>query len=135
MKSFRYYWPVTLWAFLILALTGLPGSYFPKVPTVWDLLEPDKIIHLLIFLVLTVLMLYGAPPRQSAAPGPFWLAFISIGTGVVFGGLTELLQAYIFVWRQASVYDFIADAAGSIAGYVLYKQVLIKHFGKYMNHS
>jgi len=129
MRFFRYYWPVYLWAFLILLLTGLPGQYFPKVPTIWDLLEPDKIVHVIIFVIFTVLMIYGLVHEKNC---PAWILItVSIGTGILFGGITELLQAYVFVWRQASVYDFIADSIGSLAGYLFWKLFLIKHWDKY----
>jgi VanZ family protein len=126
MRFFRYYGPALLWASLILLLTGLPGNYFPKVPTIWDLFEPDKIVHLFIFLILNVLMIYGLSHEKKISAGIF--AAISLGTGILFGGITELLQAYVFVWRQASVYDFIADGLGCLAGYFLFKRLIIKKF-------
>jgi len=67
MRFLRLYGPVILWALLILLLTGLPGDYFPKVPTVWDLLEPDKIVHLFIFLVFTLLIIYPLIQKKNAS--------------------------------------------------------------------
>jgi VanZ family protein len=119
MRFLRLYGPVILWALLILLLTGLPGKYFPKVPTIWDLLEPDKIVHLFIFLVFTLLIIYPLIQKKKASTRV--LASVSIGTGILFGAVTELLQAYVFVWRQASIYDFIADTAGCIVGFLLFR--------------
>jgi VanZ family protein len=131
MRFLRYFWPVILWALLILLLTGLPGKYFPVVPSVWDLLEPDKIVHLLIFFVFTILLTYGLIRYYSVNITSGFFISIAIGTGIVYGGISELLQAYIFVWRQASIYDFIADSAGCFAGYLLFQQVLSKHLKKH----
>lgn len=131
MRYFRYYWPFVLWAILILILTGLPGNYFPRVPTIWDLLSPDKIVHLFIFIVFTVLLFHGLVLHYRERISLWMYALIVIGTGVFYGGITELLQAYIFVWRQASVYDFIADSVGCIAGYLLFRNVISKRLNKY----
>ena len=128
MRIIKYKGPVILWAILILVLTGLPGNYFPKVPTVWDLLEPDKIVHLIIFLVFTLLLSYALIHGNVFSPRIF--SVLVTGTGIIFGGVTELLQAYVFIWRQASVYDFIADAAGSFAGYLLFNKLLYKQWNK-----
>ena len=35
------------------------------------------------------------------------------------GGITELLQVYVFIDRQGSIYDFIADCIGSLLGYLI----------------
>ena len=121
MRSFRYYWPVIIWAWLIRLLTGLPGNYFPKVPSIWDLLTPDKIVHFFIFLVFTLMLFYGLI-RSHGENFPISLfVSLSIGTGIAFGGITELLQEFVFVWRQASIYDFIADCIGSITCFFLFK--------------
>jgi VanZ family protein len=122
MRFLKYNGPVILWAILILVLTGLPGNYFPKVPTIWDLLEPDKIVHLAIFLVFTLLLIYAI--IHSRRSSKRFLFILATGTGIVFGAATELLQAWVFTWRQASVYDFIADAIGCLAGYLLFKKLL-----------
>jgi hypothetical protein len=45
--------PALIWAFIIMLLTGLPGSYFPTIVSFWDWLSPDKIVHVFIFLVQT----------------------------------------------------------------------------------
>jgi VanZ family protein len=125
MRFLRLYGPVILWALLILLLTGLPGNYFPRVPTIWDLLEPDKIVHLFIFLIFTLLIIYPLYQKKNASARV--LASVSIGTGILFGAVTELLQAYVFVWRQASVYDFIADTAGCIIGFLLFRWTFSRH--------
>jgi VanZ family protein len=126
MRFYRYFWPVILWAVLILVLTGLPGNYFPVVSSVWDLFAPDKIIHLFIFLVFTALLVFCQIQYSTKDISVSSVALVSIGSGIVFGGITELLQAYVFVWRQASVYDFIADSAGCVSGYMLIKYLLFR---------
>ena len=44
-------------------------------------------------------------------------------TGIAYGGLTELLQKYVFTGRTCSIYDFIANVAGCIIalGIILFR--------------
>ena len=49
--------PALVWAIMILFLTGMPGTYFPKVATFWEWLSPDKLIHIFIFGVQSFLVL------------------------------------------------------------------------------
>jgi len=123
------------WALLVLILTGLPGNYFPEVPSFWNLLEPDKIVHIFIFGVFTVLMAIGLTRRNGSLRSAFAIATQSIGIGIAYGGITELLQAYVFIGRTASIYDFIANSIGCFAGYLIFKLVLLKYFEKEEKHS
>lgn len=115
------------WALMVLILTGLPGNYFPEVPSFWNLLEPDKIVHIFIFGVFTVLMLTGLARHYGTLRSSFAFAALSIGIGIMYGGITELLQGYVFFGRTASIYDFIANCVGCFAGYLFFKVVLLKY--------
>jgi VanZ family protein len=130
MVILKHFWPAMAWALLVLILTGLPGNYFPEVPTLWNLLEPDKIVHLFIFGVFTVLLALGLTGRYGKNRSSFAIAVLSIGTGIAYGGITELLQGYVFIGRTASIYDFIANSIGCFAGYLLFKFVLLKYLEK-----
>jgi VanZ family protein len=130
MVILKHFWPAMAWALLVLILTGLPGNYFPEVPTLWNLLEPDKIVHLFIFGVFTVLLALGLTGRYGKNRSSFAIAALSIGTGIAYGGITELLQGYVFIGRTASIYDFIANFIGCFAGYLLFKFVLLKYLEK-----
>lgn len=46
---------------------------------------------------------------------------------ILFGGLTELLQKYVFIGRYGSVFDFFADAIGCVIGVLLFKILLKKN--------
>ena len=60
----------------------------------------------------------------------FAIAAMAIGIGIAYGGITELLQGYVFIGRTASIYDFIANAVGCFAGYLFFKILLLKYFIK-----
>jgi VanZ family protein len=44
--------------------------------------------------------------------------------GILFGGLMEICQHYIFINRSGNWYDFTANTIGAILGVVLYPQLL-----------
>lgn len=54
------------------------------------------------------------------------LIIITLLITSLYGGLTELLQAYLFIGRYGSVYDFIADVIGCILGIFIYVLVFRK---------
>ncbi len=90
----RHLWPVLAWSALILVLSGIPGDYIPEVGTFWDWLGPDKLAHLILFGVFSVLFLTGAE-RQYQCP---WLRSYSIPlvviVGMIFGSTTEIMQRF-----------------------------------------
>ncbi|MBR5603743.1 MAG: VanZ family protein [Bacteroidales bacterium] len=104
-----------------MVLLGLPGSCFPTVVDFWDWLGPDKIIHFILFGSLEFLSLWGYRKKISSGnnykrkvyPLTFFLSMI-------YGGLTEILQKYIFINRYGSIYDFFADAIGCVIGVIIF---------------
>lgn len=112
--------PALAWAIMILFLTGLPGTYFPKVSTFWEWLSPDKIIHIFIFGVQSFLVLFAF--RTQYLLGTYRLVYIAIlvSITILFALLTEVLQVYVFVGRNGNVYDFIADILGVFVGLLAY---------------
>jgi len=117
---FKNFWPGILWLCVILVLTLAPGNYFPKVGNFWNLFSPDKLIHLSIFSVLAYLLLWGSYKQYKAVASRYTLVVpfvVAILTGIV----TELLQAYLPIGREASIYDSIANFAGCFAGYLIFR--------------
>lgn len=103
--------PAVLWAVLIEALVLWPNP--PEVPRGWtlvwfDFVKLDKLAHVALFAVLSVLVL-----RALMVEGrPAWMAFVS---GAAFGAFTELQQHFVPT-RSMEFGDFLADAAGSAVG-------------------
>ena len=44
--------------------------------------------------------------------------------GILFGGLMEICQHYIFINRSGNWYDFIANTIGAVLGVAVYPQLL-----------
>lgn len=109
-------------AAIIMVLMGVPGNRIPEVVSFWDWLEPDKIVHLIVFAILSLSMLWGYRekikyPAANLNKKAFSLTLL---LSISYGGLTELLQKYIFINRYCSVYDFIADAIGCVLGVIVF---------------
>ncbi len=112
--------PAKLWALLVLALTGVPGKYIPRVTRFIDWLSPDKAAHLLLFGVLAFLTAYGFRESFSQAQKRSSITLFVLVSGIVYGGLTELLQSYVFIGRDGNLYDFLADVLGTLLGFGIF---------------
>jgi VanZ family protein len=113
-------WPALLWSIIILLLTGLPGNDFPKITTFWNWLEPDKVVHLSIFGVLTFLILFGFRTQYFNSSKRYLFGLSAVIITAIYGLITEVLQFYVFIGRDGNRFDFFADTAGAIVGWVLF---------------
>lgn len=119
----KYNWPGILWIIVIMVLTGTPGNHFPKVETFWEWLEPDKIIHLVIFAILVLLLTRGFLMQYHYKKLRYFATGIALIFGILFGIFTEVMQKYVFVGRHGSIFDFIANTSGCILGFLLFKMI------------
>ena len=105
-----------------MVLMGLPGKYFPTVVSFWDWLSPDKIVHFILFSSLSFLSAWGYRNYLKKYSHPYKnkLLLTIILLTIAYGGLTEILQKYIFINRYGSIYDFIADAIGCVLGVIVF---------------
>ena len=129
--SERFY-PGLICASVIMVLMGLPGKYFPTVVCFWDWLGPDKIVNLILFAVLSFSLLWGYRKYFYDANYPHKkrLLFIISLISILYGGLTELLQKYLFINRYCSLYDFISDALGCVIGIIVFHFLVQKKIKK-----
>jgi hypothetical protein len=110
-----------LWIIVILVLTWIPGDVIPQPPAFLDLFSPDKLVHLFLFTVLTVLLLRGFRREENIVFIRQYALFIALNTGIFLGGITEFLQGTsLIIGRQASIYDFIANLAGCFLGWGIF---------------
>ena len=105
-----------------MVLMGLPGKYFPTVVSFWDWLGPDKIVHLILFAIFSFISLWGYRELLFNIDYPHRKRlFITISLiSILYGGLTELLQKYLFINRYGSLYDFMADTIGCLIGIIFF---------------
>ena len=118
-------YPAILWGLGIFLLTSLPGGMLPDIPKFVDLFQPDKLVHVFIFMVFVFLLLRGF--TRDGNPGIIRQHALVIGLTIAIsiGGITEIIQAYLVPMRVASPYDFIANVIGCLVGwgaYAFYKK-------------
>ncbi len=103
---------------VILVLTGLPGSVLPHVKPIIGL---DKVVHLLMYagFVFACQWGYRKPFKENGSAYRRKALWITLGIGVAYGLLTELMQEYLIPSRTGSVYDWIADLIGCILGAII----------------
>jgi len=116
----RYFWPAYLWIIIVLLLTGLPGNDFPTLPTSWDALYPDKLVHMGLFGMLILLLSAGSYYKAGKVALNKKLIYIYLIVTIALGGITELLQKWIFIGRSCDIKDFYADVIGVIFALLLY---------------
>ncbi|MCA1763440.1 MAG: VanZ family protein [Cryomorphaceae bacterium] len=115
MKAFfKTYRAALIWAAFILLLCGIPGKDLPNID-IWDINIEDKLAHMGVFGVLAFLAVWSMYRNPGTAVSIKNLIFLAT-LGAAYGGLTELLQGWLFPSRFASISDFIADAIGMVLG-------------------
>lgn len=109
--------PLT-WALLILGLHAIPGTDLPQA-TWFDLLHVDKVIHLVMFAVLSS-SAFIALGKTGTIRKYKWYAGLAL---VMYGIGLEFAQDVWFVGRQASWSDILADGVGVLAGRVAFRAI------------
>ena len=111
MKFLRTIYPTLIWFCLIWILSSLPSQHIPSVNIAFF----DKLEHIGVYVVLSCLLGY-------------WLSFKDWKLTIVIliylfllllAGLDEYHQTYI-PGREVSLYDFMANFAGIIIGFLFF---------------
>jgi len=115
--------PAIIWAMIILFLSASSGVKIPDALS--DFKGTDKLGHLVIYAVLSVLTLAGASksPRISLTKSN---ELLIVGVCSVYGFLMEILQFACFPGRYFEVFDIIANIIGSFTGLLVFKFFITK---------
>lgn len=87
-----------------------------RLPLIDGILHIDKVIHLLMYTVLTIVFVCSL---QKGGVSAVKTAVLGISLPILYGGVIELLQEYYFPPRTGDVFDWIADIIGVFIGYFL----------------
>ena len=109
----RYQLLAGSWAMVIMILCGLPGKKLPKLSFL-DWAKPDKIVHLIMFGVMSFLLLKSFFTEYGKKTTTY--KFIAVSVSIAYGVLIEILQATIFIDRTGDFRDALADALGAFIG-------------------
>lgn len=112
-RRLRYQGPTILWALFVFIMCVIKMDaeqsplFFPGF---------DKLVHCGFFLVFSVLYSFGIIRQHNYTLFPFKYALLVFALAIIYGGTLELLQAYVFTWRDGSWDDLFADAVGAGMG-------------------
>lgn len=117
---FRFNKFTILWAIIILAVTLISGTSDENL----ELKHTDKIVHFVLFSVLSFLMILGLSKQGTYVKLKYDAIKVSILTTIGYGLLIEIMQ-FSLAYRNFSTTDLLANTAGAFFGYgmfyVIYK--------------
>jgi VanZ family protein len=112
--------PGILCGIVILILTGLPGSLFPRVKPAIGL---DKVAHILMYAGFAFACLWGYR-KQFVSNGLSYqkrAILLTILISIAYGGLTEIMQETIAILHRSGDWrDLIADSIGTGLGVLIF---------------
>ena len=111
--------PGILCGIIILILTGLPGSLFPRVKPTLGL---DKVAHILMYAGFAFACLWGYR-KQFVSNGSAYrkkAIILALVISIAYGGLTEIMQEYLVPKRTGDWLDFLADSIGTGIGVLIF---------------
>jgi len=115
MKAiFRHYWPAILWAVFIFIMCTIKLGSEESSP--WFFPGFDKLVHCGFYFALVVFFCYGSIRQHLPAILSYKRILLVTLIAIIFGGAIELLQAYVFTWRDGDWADLFADAVGACMG-------------------
>jgi VanZ family protein len=112
--------PGILCGIIILILTGLPGSLFPRVKPATGL---DKVAHVFMYAGFAYACLWGYR-KQFVSNGLAYqkrAILLTIIISIAYGGLTEIMQETITVLHRSGDWrDLLADSIGTVIGVLVF---------------
>ncbi|NQX91788.1 MAG: VanZ family protein [Flavobacteriales bacterium] len=104
-----------VWMVIVILMYSIPGKDLPE-PNFWNLLNFDKVAHLIVFFILSVIMNVGLHKQDYVAFLRRSATKIATVFCILFGGVLELFQGMLFEDRHSDVLDFLANVSGVILG-------------------
>lgn len=126
IKVLKYQRWAILWSVVILVLCNINVSQ--NVNQSYFFEGFDKLAHLGVFYVLTILLFYGKIKYQHNYSFRSLTIFKIILISAVIGGGIELLQWKVFTYRDGEWWDFACDMIGCFMGVFSY---VLLHLSNY----
>jgi len=112
--NFKYYGAAILWALFIFILCSIKMGEVSHSPMFFA--GFDKLTHCGMFFVLVVFYCMGFIRKRDFDSLTYSVAATVTIVAILYGGLIELLQLYIFTWRSGEWADWFSDAVGAGMG-------------------
>ena len=110
-KILKYQAPTLIWGLFIFILCTIKLGGVGNSPMFFA--GFDKLVHCGLFFVLTIFLGTGIARANALQKLTYIQLFLSLLIPFLFGGLIELLQAYVFTWRSGEWGDLFADSVGT----------------------
>jgi glycopeptide antibiotics resistance protein len=112
--------PWILWGVLIMVLVSIPGNDLPELSESFDLLQPDKLVHVFLFLVFVFLLQRGFDPPFASRSAHENFYFYTVLPGIILSGGTEIFQYFCISGRNSTLKDFLFNSLGCVIGWLVY---------------
>lgn len=122
-KFLSAYWKSILITLGILYLSFASPGTFKSVP-VPRIPHFDKLIHILMYTVLSVVLVYDFWQKYKEQRINRKFLFICILYPILLGGLVEIFQEAFFKPRSADWFDWFADIIGVFIGWAIMRLIL-----------
>lgn len=103
-----------------MSLVSIPGEDLPELSDNLDLLQPDKVVHVILFLVFVFLLQRGFDHSSQSVDALAGFYFMTLSAGIILSGGTEIFQHFCIAGRNATLKDFLFNSLGCVIGYILY---------------
>jgi VanZ family protein len=126
MNTVKNFWLFTVWFAVILYLSFTPLTGWPKV-NLFQKLYFDKLVHISMYALLSFFLLRSFFKLKNHVPSTSTVIG-SVLFCMVVGASIEFLQPVLTMYRQFEWLDMVANAIGSLSGYLLFVFLMQKQW-------
>ena len=113
-ENLKYYWPAILWALFVFTLCTIHLGTITQSPLFFP--GVDKLVHCGFFFVFVLFYSQGLVRKHKLPRFPYKHAITIVVIAILYGYAIELLQKYVFTWRDFEWNDVFADSVGACMG-------------------
>lgn len=121
--AIKHFLPALVWGAVIFIAISMPAGSIPKTP-LFKIPHFDKWVHFFLFLVFGALTAYGFYKQRMGSFMQQKHMVLTLLAGLIYGSITELLQLFFFIGRNANMADVVANIFGTIFGVLLFRLAL-----------
>ena len=114
-----------MWLGIIIYLSFTPLRDWPQ-PTIFQKLYIDKVVHITMYAILSILLLFAIWRQQKKQPLRYaQIVYVLIFTAGI-GIAVEIFQPILTFYRRFEWLDMLANAGGAAAGWLIFKWIIYK---------
>ena len=127
MKTMQYFAPAIGWGIFIFIISTIPGKDIPEIPSLWNLIKTDKLVHMSVYGVLSWLILRGWFKTHENQTRWHYVKFsvlIALCCSLL-GLFLEWFQEHYCQDRMFELLDALANTIGAFGGamgYFIFKR-------------